>query len=430
MSKYIKYGLLFARIVLGLTFLFSGFVKAIDPLGSVYKFSEYFLAFGWGISENIVQLLALAQAAFEFTLGVLLLFGVWNKLTKWTVFLFMLVMTPFTLYIALENPVTDCGCFGDVLVITNWQTFLKNIFLLLLSVSLLIGKGGSYKIFGERTSRWTILWSLLFSALLSVHAYRHLPLVDFGPYRIGNDLRELTQLPPNAVTDSFDYKFIYEKEGARRSFSVNEIPQEISGWKYIEREQVLIREGDRPVIDNLNIEHPERGSIRDEILNDTSFVFLFISAKLETVDRMNIDNANAVYKYAQSHGYVFYGLTASNASAIDEWSYQYDTGFEFCSLDDKVSELIIRSNPGLLLLKDGIVIHKWASRDIPDFGELKVSLEKSSLGNVKKLNSFRIIIFLAIFFMAPLIFFYLLHTGHTFHLKNRKKKKNIQNNQV
>lgn len=430
MSKYTKYGLLVARVLLGVTFLFSGFVKAIDPLGSVYKFDEYFLAFGWNVSENIIQLLSIAQAAFEFSLGALLLLGVWHNLTKWAVFLFMLFMTPFALYIALKNPVSDCGCFGDVLVITNWQTFFKNVILLLLSIILLICKGGCYTIFGARSSRWSFFWSLLFPVLLSVHAYRHLPLIDFRPFKVGNDLKELTQLPPTAVTDSFDYSFVYEKEGVKKSFSLNEIPQVNSGWTFVDRELILVREGDRPVIDNLNIEHPEKGSIKDEIVNDTSFVFLFISPKLETADRLYIYKVNSAYEYSQQHGYVFYGLTASNATAIDEWSYEYDNGFEFCSLDDKVSETIIRSNPGLMLLKNGVVIKKWASRDIPDFDKIDVSLELSVLGKVKKMGAFRIIVLLAIGFVVPLIFFYLLHTGHTFHLKRQKKNNSIQNNQV
>ena len=422
MNKYYKYGLLAARILLGATFLFSGFVKAIDPQGSVYKFDEYFLAFGWNLSENFIQLLSIVQAAFEFSLGVLLMLCVWPKITKRVAFLFMLIMTPFTLYLAFKNPVSDCGCFGDVLVLTNWQTFSKNVILLLLSLVLLISKGGCYSIFGKRTSKWCLLWSVLFPVLISMYAYRHLPLMDFRPFKVGNDLKELTQLPPGAVTDSFYYNFIYEKEGVRKSFKIDELAQVDSDWTFVDREQILVREGERPVIYNLNIEHPIRGEIRDDILNDTSYVFLFISPKLEDADRMYIDKVNSAYEFAELHGYKFYGLTASAASAIDEWSYEYDAGYEFCSLDDKVAETIIRSNPGIMLLKNGVVINKWASSDIPDFSKVDVPFEMSDLGSLKKTNAFRVISLLTICFLVPLIFFGLLHTGSTLHLKRKNKK--------
>ena len=430
MSKYLKYGLLFARIILGLTFLFSGFVKAVDPLGSVYKFSEYFLAFGWSVSENLVQLLSLVQSSLEFSLGVILIFSVWNKIAKWAVFLFMLFMTPFTLYLALVNPVTDCGCFGDVLVITNWQTFLKNVFLLLLSVSLLVGKESVYTVFGERSSRWTILWSIVFSILLSVFAYRHLPLVDFSPYKIGNDLKVLTSLPPNAVADSFDYKFVYEKEGVRTSFSVNAIPADSLGWKYVERDLILIRKGDSPVIKDLIIEHPQMGNITEDLLNNSSYVFLMISPKLETAERDFIENINKAWDYANKYGYVFYGITSSNVSAIDEWSYEYNSGYDFCSSDDKKMQAMLRANPGLMILKNGVVLHKWASRDIPDFGKINSPLDLTDLGKARKFNILKVLVFLFISFVVPLVFFYLLHTGHKIHIKIRMKKKSKQNNQV
>lgn len=430
MNKYLKYGLFFARIVLGLTFLFSGFVKAVDPLGSVYKFSEYFLAFGWSVSENLVQLLSLVQSSLEFTLGIILIFSVWNKIAKWAVFLFMLLMTPFTLYLALVNPVTDCGCFGDVLVITNWQTFLKNVFLLLLSVCLLVGKESYYSFFGERTSRWTILWSLIFSVLLSVFAYRHLPLVDFSPYKIGNDLKSLTTLPPNAVADSFDYKFVYEKEGVRKSFTVDAVPSDSSGWKYVDREQILIRKGESPVIKDLVIEHPQMGNITEDLLYNPTYVFLLISPKLESAERDFIENVNKAWTYAKKYDYLFYGITSSNASAVDEWSYEYNSEYVFCTGDDKKLQAMLRTNPGLIILKNGVVLHKWASRDIPDFEKIKTSLDFSDLGKVKKFNILKALVFLLIGFVVPLIFFYLLHTGHKIHIKIRMKKKSNQNKQV
>ena len=414
--------------MLGLTFLFSGFVKAIDPLGLAYKYDDYLLAFGLNSPDIVINILAVLLPAFEFLLGSLLILGIWPKFTGWVVFLFMLVMTPFTFYLAIKNPVTDCGCFGDALVITNWQTFIKNVVLLLLSIFILWSRGLSYTVFGTSTAKWSCFWSLLLPVLLSLYAYRHLPLIDFRPYKIGNNLAELTKLPPTAVVDSFDYKFIYEKDGVRELFTAESLPQD--GWTFVDRTQVLVRKGDKPVIDGLQIMHPSMGDITDDVLSDTSYVFLLVSPDLSTANSEYMDKVTGASRYAHQFGYKFYGLTASDLSVIDEWSYEYDTNFDFCAVDDRILKTMIRSNPGLIILKDGVVVRKWASIDLPNFHEIKKPLNETSYGTPKMHNGLRMVLILAIYYSLPLLFFFLFHTGFMIRLKWLNKRKSNNNKQV
>lgn len=420
-QKVLKYSFLVARVILGLTFVFSGFVKAIDPMGSVYKLTEYFTSFGWGISENLNQFFSIAQSSFELTLGILLLLNVWHKIVIWVVLAFMLIMTPFTLYISIANPVTDCGCFGDVLQISNWQTFFKNLILLTFSVLLIFEKNQQYKVFGQRTSRWTITWSFIFSAGISVYSFMHLPIVDFSHYKTGKDLKALTTLAEVAVRDSFEYRFLYKKGEITNSFSLDSLPDESQGWEYVSREQILVRSGEKPQIEKLIFNDINSINVSDDIINDTSFVFLFISPKLENADLDYIDNVSIVYRFAERKGYRFVGLTSSGSEAVDEWKYENDLDLTFFTADDKLLGAMVRSNPGIIVLKNGVIIKKWAFRDIPN----KIEEIKQD-----KQNDFRMILFLVVLYVIPLIFFYLLHTGHKFHIRYKKKKSINSNNQV
>ncbi len=419
--KLVRYGYPVAQLLLGLTFVFSGFVKVIDPVGAFIKLDEYFIAFGVDIPRAFQYVLAVGQGILEFVLGASVLLGLWKKETAWLLLLFMLLITPFTLYLAIANPVSDCGCFGDAIKLTNWQTFSKNGFLLLFAFVYFRYNDRSPVLYGKRTSRWSFYWCVLFSLLLSVYSYRHLPLVDFMPFKVGNDLNALTASRP----DSVDYRFVYEKDGVRETFGVDNLPATTDGWSYVDRSEVVVREGSKPVIDNLSILHPRKGDVTTSILSDTSYVFLYVSTKLEFADRGNVEKANRVYEYASQQGYSFFGLTGSGQETIEEWRYEYDTPFDFCAADDKLLTTIIRSNPGLVLLKQGVVVRKWAFRDIPDFYKLSKPLRESSLGRVRQSSLFRVLGLVLLVFVFPLVFFHQLHTGKTARWTHKRIKSNL-----
>jgi len=411
-----------ARLILGMCFVFSGFVKAVDPSGSAYKIADYLEAFGWTFFSDLSWLMAVSLSAAEFFLGTALLLGLWKKTTGMLSLVFMLVMTPFTFYLAIKNPVSDCGCFGDALILTNWQTFYKNIVLLALSVAVLFRNDLTYTIFGHRTERWSAYWCLIFPLMLSVYSYRHLPVLDFRPYKIGNHLVDQMIIPDGAPVDSFETHFIYEKNGIQQEFSAENAPLSDPAWIFVDRKETQIKQGYMPPIHDFVLEHPSKGNITEDVLNDTSYTFLLVSSKLEKANRSANSRIESVYQYAKKQGYIFYGLTNSDYSAIDEWNYEYDSGIEFCSVDDRTLKTMIRSNPGMILLKNGVVLQKWAFRDIPDLSKVKQPLNKLEWGQVRKVSIIHVLGSVFLSFLMPLLFFYLLHRGYRFHFNFMKKK--------
>jgi len=416
-----------ARIILGLCFIFSGFVKAIDPNGSMYKISDYLEAFDWKLLSDLSWLMAILLAAVEFFIGTALVLGLWKKSISLISLIFMLFMTPFTLYLAIYNPVSDCGCFGDALILTNWQTFFKNIFLLLLAFPVFYWHDLLFEYYGRQTTKLSAYWCFIFPLLLSYYGSQHLPILDFRPYKIGNHLPDMMTIPKGAVVDSFETRFIYQKNGVKKEFSVNNAPLSDTTWSYVDRIEKQIRKGYSPPITDFVINHPVQGDITRKVLNDTSYTFLLVSPKLEAANRSSISNLLSVVDYAKKHHFAFYGLTNSDPKAIEEWNYEYDSEIVFCTVDDRTLKTMIRSNPGIILLKNGEVIQKWAYLDVPDFTEVTKPLDQLKWGRVKTVSTLSVLGRVFLLFILPLLFFYLLHKGYRFHFHLQKNKKNSSN---
>jgi uncharacterized membrane protein YphA (DoxX/SURF4 family) len=413
-DKNLKILINIARVLLGLTFVFSGFVKAVDPLGSTYKINDYLDAFGWVYFKDMSFLMSVMLSATEFFLGLALLIGVYRRSVSLMLFLFMIFVTPLTLYIAIVNPVTDCGCFGDAFVISNTATFIKNLVLLALAFFVYFHNDKLITIYGKHTSRYTALWCVLFPLLVSTWSYRHLPLIDFLPYKIGNNLPELMKVPAGAPTDSITTLFIYEKNGVQKKFTLEKAPLSDTTWKFVDREDVAVRQGYRNPIHDFVLEDPQLGDITKEVLADKSYTFLFVSDKLEEMNYNHMQEIMDVKLYADQHGYRFLGLTNSNPRVIEDWKYEYDDAMTFCSLDDRTLKTMMRSNPGLILIKNGTVIQKWGFRDVPDLSGQKRPLEQLSYGIIGKPFMGRLLGGLTLVLLLPLIFFFLMHSGYRF----------------
>ncbi len=423
MKKGHKILALFSRLLLGLTFVFSGFVKAVDPLGTTYKIQDYLQAFGLSFFDQYALFLSFVVFCFEFVLGMALLLGTSQRFFAWLTLMFMSLMTLLTLVIALGNPVSDCGCFGDALLLTNWQTFGKNIVLLLLSLLLLSNKEPLYKVFGKKTQKWACLVCLLMVMLVGVHSLCHLPLLDFRPYKTGNRIPELMQIPPGAAQDSVVMEYIYEKDGAYQSFSLDNYPAGDTSWTFVDRKERVIRKGYEPPIHDFVLLHPVYGDITEEVLNDSSYTFLWISYKLEKANRSVVQDFLHIQRYAAARGYCFYGLTASGQDIVDEWTYEYDIPFDFCTVDEITLKTMIRSNPGLMLIKNGQILHKWAWRDLSTLiKDLDLPLEESSWS---KAASNKGLVVAAQFFILVLIalcFLYLFRLASLLREYKKKKK--------
>lgn len=362
------------RIIVGIVFIYSGFVKGIDPLGSDYKFTDYFNAFGMGWMNATTLFFSFALSLVEFLIGIALLFNLWVSRMAWGSLLFMAFFTPLTLVLALTNPVSDCGCFGDAMILTNWQTFWKNIILLLLAIMIFMYRK-------EYKSSLPLVGQFSFLALagagmlcLSVYCYRHLPVLDFRPYAVGKNITEGMRLPEGTEPDQYEVTLKYKNKqtGEVQSFTEENYPwQDTLNWEYESSSERLVKKGYITPIHDLVIEHPTLGNITEEILEDDNHTILAVAYNLTQSDVQYQPAINRLAEYAQEKGIRFYGLTSSSERDIETYKKRYHVPYEFCTADEIQLKTMIRSNPGVIILREGTILDKWAGKDVPDVKELQ-----------------------------------------------------------
>ena len=337
------------RLLLAATFILSGFVKAIDPLGTQYKIHDYLEAMGltpW-IPDWATLTASVILAAFEFALGIYLLFAIQRRIVSRIVTAVMVVMTVLTLWIAVANPVKDCGCFGDAIVLTNTQTLIKNI--ILLACAVVIAKWPLLMArLISKSNQWIVRnYSVLFIFAIEVISLYTLPLFDFRPYHVGADLRKGMTIPPGAKEPQFETTFILKKNGETREFTLDNYPD--STWQFVDSHTVQTADGYVPPIHDFSIELQST----QQVLNDKGYTFLLISPWLDKADDTNFGDIDQIYEYAQEQHIPFLCLTASSQQDINRWIDLTGAEYQFCITDATTLKTIIRSNPGLLLLKDG-----------------------------------------------------------------------------
>lgn len=352
------------RAILSATFLFSGFVKAVDPHGTEYKIEEYVRALGLGdaVAEWMPLAASMLLATAEFAIGACMISSVCRRLAAWAALAFMAVMTPVTLWLAIDDPVSDCGCFGDAIVLSNWQTFAKNVALLACAVFLFANT--------KYNLRSNKLHALRYSAcLVSVAAVcfvewwglYHLPVIDFRPYKIGADIREGMMIPDGAERDEYETTFVFEKEGRQETFTLDNYPD--STWKYISTDVKLIRKGYAAPIHDFVITNAESHENVTDMVLDAEHVFLVLALDIAKADREYKDKINSLYARSRSENCGFYFITASTDKAIEEWKDDTDAAYQFYQMDGTTIKTIIRSNPGIVELRKGVVAGKWNVRD-------------------------------------------------------------------
>ena len=352
-----------ARTLLALIFLFSGFVKAVDPLGTVYKIQDYLHegfggVFQWAIPAAGVA--AVCLITLEWLLGISMLLNVRTQWTSWITLLFYCIMTPLTLYIAIANPVSDCGCFGDALVITNWQTFWKNIILLLLSICLVICRKAIPELFS-----WWMEIIIALAALGSVagimgYSYTHLPQIDFRPYKVGNHIPTLMEIPEDAEVDQYEITLIYAKDGKEQTFTLENYPKGDPEWTFVDQKSVLIKKGYVPPIHDFEIETLEGDYITQDILESEEPVTLVVMYDLSKTDTTQLEKLMyIIHEYPR-----VYFLTASGEEEIfafaEELGWDEETTYStFCFTDPITLKTIVRANPGVIVVQNGTIIDKY-----------------------------------------------------------------------
>lgn len=391
------------RFVLAVVFIFSGFIKANDLQGFQYKLSDYATALGlteW-VSDVVLSVFGMLLTTVEFIIGVYLLFGINRRLTLWIALLLMLVMTPLTLYLAIENPVSDCGCFGDAVVLTNWETFWKNVVLLVAVISALYWRSYIFRIVTRR-SEWLIsLNSLIYILVFAYYTQAHLPVFDFRPYSIGTHIPTAMSQPEGTHPPVYETLFLMEKEGEQREFAIDNYPD--SSWHYVDRRTVVKEEGVLPDIPELEIWSVDNDEeISEQLLAAEGYTFLMVAYDLRKADDSYTDLINDLYDYCRRYGYGFYAVTATD-DLVEHWQDRTGGEYPFCHADETILKTVIRSNPGLVLLKNGTVINKWSSRDIPEEHLLTQSLDNLSIGKIHVAGIVRKIGLSLLWFIFPLL---------------------------
>jgi hypothetical protein len=351
-------------ILVGGVFIFSGFVKAIDPLGFTYKIEDYLRAFG-GVFQSLSSLafpFAVLLSVGELLVGLGLVFRIFVKQAVLGALLFMIVMTPLTLYIALVNPVSDCGCFGDALIISNWATFNKNVAISLAVLFMLFNIKSIKSFFELKMQKIVFVLFILFGFGLSQYCYRHLPLIDFLPYKVGVNIPESMVVPQHAISDTYSTTFIYEKNGVQKEFTLENYPKDTT-WKFIDQKSVLITKGYVPPIHDFSVVNAQYDDITERVLYTEGYSYLLVMYDIAKTSHEGALQAEKIYQIAKSKHLPFYALTGSSDNDVAELVKQTGVTFPFCKTDPTALKTIIRANPGLVLLKKGTVTGKWNWRD-------------------------------------------------------------------
>lgn len=353
------------RTLLGITFIFSGFVKAVDPLGTVYKIEDYLMAFGGWFTDlmPLAGTAAVILIAMEWTLGVCMLFNVRTSITSWLSLAFYLVMTPLTLWIALTNPVSDCGCFGDAIVLTNWQTFWKNVVLLSLAICLVICR----KAIPQLWKGWVEIIIAFVGASIAggimLYSYNHLPPMDFRPYKVGNHIPTLMEVPEGAPVDEYQITLIYEKDGVEQEFTLENYPKGDDSWTFVDQRSVLIKKGYEPPIHDFEILTMNFEDITYDILESEDAITLITMYDLDKTNRTQAAKLMDIYQACMERGEQCYFLTGSGEEQIYAFGEEIGMDMEtiestFCTIDPVTLKTIVRANPGMFVVQNGVVMEK------------------------------------------------------------------------
>jgi hypothetical protein len=299
--------------------------------------------------------------------------------------------------------VSDCGCFGDALVLNNWETFGKNVVLLAMSLVVLKWRKRLFPLVTIRFD-WVIgLYGFLYIFCMTIYNYRELPIFDFRPYHIGSNIKLGMEIPEGEEPTVYETRFVLQKDGLKKEFTLENYPD--STWTFVDSKTVVKEKGYEPPIHDFSMINYEDGEdITEQVLANEGYIFLLVAHQLQLADDSKIDLINELYDYCLEQGYGFYCLTSSSDDEILKWQENTGAEYPFCLMDNITLKTMIRSNPGLMLLKKGVVVNKWSVNHIPDEYQLTGPLDTLPMGEVGQ-QSFVYKTFQVIaWFIFPLIF--------------------------
>ena len=391
------------RFVLAATFIFSGYVKAIDPLGTLYKLKDYAAAMSLNglLPDWALVGVAIALGALEFALGVFMLFAVRRHVVSRITLAFMAAMTVLTLWIFVADPVKDCGCFGDALKLTNGETLLKNI-VLAACAALVAWRPVDMARFISRSNQWIVrYYTVAYIVITSVYCLYTLPIFDFRPYHVGMNIKQGMEIPEGAEQPEFESTFLLKKNGETREFTLDNYPD--STWEYVDTRTVQTKKGYEPPIHDFALTSCDTGEdITEQVLTKKGYTFLLVSPRLAVADDSNFGDIDQIYEYAEENGADFYCVTASANNEIERWRDLTGAEYQFCNADETTLKTMIRSNPGLMLLKDGTIIGKWSHNALPQTDDLTAPLQQLTIGKAQNDSTTERLLIVLLTFFLPL----------------------------
>lgn len=413
-----------SRFILAATFIISGFAKAADPLGTQYKIQEYLGALGLGrfVPDILTLGASVVLSALEFTLGVLLAFAVRRRLAARLILAIMAIMTLISVWLAAANPISDCGCFGDLISLSNGQTLAKNIVLMALSVIVCRWPLMMVRILGRATQWIVINYTVVFILVISGLSLYFLPPFDFSPYKVGADIRKA--MTEEGGGPAFETTFLMEKNGERRTFSLEDYPD--STWKFVDSKTIITKKSERneAIQDFYILTSWEGDDITDSIIGRKGWTLLLVTPYIKEADDSQFDAINGIYDWAKEREIPFILLTAGSDEEIERWVDFTGAEYPSCRSDATTLKTMIRSNPGLMLLSDGKVAGKWSHNSLPD----TKSLEKMEQeGETKAASDHGRVARIVMWYVVPLALLTLADRlwAWTLWIRRRRRKPNI-----
>ena len=348
-----------SRLLIGLLFLFSGFVKAVDPVGGVIKLKDYFEAFNLDFLNGTALTLAIILSSIEFIIGFHILVKIRIKQMAVAAFVMMIFFTLLTFVLAIFNPVSDCGCFGDAIKLTNWDTFFKN--LVTLPFAWIIYR--SRDRYEDELAGWRVfslsLVSIIFTVGISVYSYENLPIIDFRPFKTGTNIPEAMKIPEGALQPEYKTLFILEKNGVKKEFDEINYPYNDTTWVFIDSKTELIKEGYQPPITDFYITNKQGEESTEMILNSDKPVFLMIAPDISTIAPKQVAQLINLSNKCRIKGISFFCVTSSLYDEIMKFELKNRPMFNYLFADEILLETITRGNPGLIIIDRGTILAKY-----------------------------------------------------------------------
>ena len=366
------------RIAVGLLFIFSGLIKANDPLGFSYKLEEYFEVFHLTSLNGLALSMAIILCALEMILGFALLIGARAVQVVWGLLLLIIFFGFLTFYSAFFKVVQTCGCFGDAIPLTPWQSFSKDMVLLLLVLVLFVNRTSIKSIFNKKTGDQLLIGATIVFVGFGLYTYNFLPIVDFLPYKAGANILEEMKTPPGAKPDEFEvtYHLTNKKTKETRVMSDKEYLKTAiwkdTNWEIVGNpESRLVKKGFEPKIRDLNIQDAQGNNYNQELLSNPFYSLVIVAYNLEgtntdALGRINALSANLI----QNFNTRVILLTSNAPGNAQIFAKQHKLVGELFYADGVPLKTMVRSNPGIMLLKNGTVVNKWHYHNMPKYEDL------------------------------------------------------------